>query len=595
MSVNDHDIENRDTTDSLIDLSEVSKYVEEKKNTKPPLADWAEAVIGWRSSTSLGLVLVKTSSSGTNVKKKRTIDRAVTDLQYGMYSNPGDDYWCNNKQLVDLKTGVKCIGEEIETYPIPPWKSNIEHGTYRYIPDNGSYRTMKFMYDDRKEWYTIRKKYPEKVSTAWHQNCKRLQRELRRQLRKEMSKAEKENQTTALNNSKGNSEPVSGSDTNRSYTGNTGIVKPITNSSAEQAAQSNPENSSQKAENNIGHVVVNTGHVTNTGYVTNKITESAQMELQQHNDGVTGIHFGLDYCVRPVVKKETRVRSTHSDGALSQFKKLNTIRERDSEPPTPMPQSSIPSGGQLLKSLSDLFIENFSSRISALDDEIKKDSKWLRKNDNEISKLHNSRAKYREHTRHNFKDNTASNVTPRMPSKTETLASDIFSVRPVAQKELKPLEKTKGFAKTSNHIHGDYPHDFPFSYNGSNNNIMKAYVPRNNYSSDMDNGTSGNKFAVDSSKQEMLDTLTGTKINTQNNKKPSKGFSTPSTITLCDNTSTSHSHGQTSDQSAEKFKQVSVQTEKKQAKREPIQNVPVLLPEISGKRMEVATVSHRLL
>ncbi|XP_052818613.1 uncharacterized protein LOC128244636 [Mya arenaria] len=580
-----HNSDDRDITNSLVNISDFSKYVNwNSRNylSTQNVSDWSEAIVGWRPATSLGIFTSKSSNPGTTLKKKRILDRSVTDLQYGNQGSQYDDYWCNNKH----QSRVKCVTDEVETFPIPPWKSNIEQGTYRYIPDNGSYRTHKFMYDERKEWYTIRKKYPEKVSSAWHQNCKRLQREMRRQLKKELSKSEKENSAShsIRENSAWKSIDAysSGGETSRSSYVSKNVIEKTPPPTTRPPPQSEPPSQTNKEKQTIQPYQ----------------TPETRVAFHHFQDTLsrTGQDLGasnLEPSAKSVYRRESRVKSTHSDGALSQVRKMKTIHERESEPPTPMPNYSIPSGSQMLKSASDLFIENFSTRITALEDEIKKDAKWLRKNENESTKLQNSRARYREHTRPNFRESGSSSVTPRLPQKTETLTTDIFSVKPVVHKELKPLEKTRIYVKqnTSNHQQGETNNAHPAFQNRNNFN---NYFTSHNYNSDFEMVLSGYNTQADSSKQALCNTLTGTKINTHNNKKISKGFSAPSTITICDNVRNSSIDSPRNETDTEPFKHVAL-LDKKPEKKDSLQNIPAFLPEISGKRLQVNSISHRLL
>ncbi|XP_045194414.1 uncharacterized protein LOC123550041 [Mercenaria mercenaria] len=571
MCETDHSLDDREVTNCLIDLSEVAKYVTDNKSkvSRTAINDWSDEGIGWKKSYENAL---KTNNTN-NVKKKRNVERSLTDLTYGSgYSNQnqGDDYWSNSSTLLEHKPAVRCIGDDLETFPIPPWKSNIEQGTCRYIHDNGSYRTLKFMYDDRKDWYTMRKKRPEKVSTTWHHTCKRMQREMKRQLKKELATAERERDRNVNSKSSQSSviesaEPsASGEDTDTRATTSRSLI------SVDEKLEE--RSSHQQLELFVGREPLN----------KNKDVAGSDPKLPSN-----------EYHSKHIHRKETRVRSTHSDGAVNQTRKMKTIHE--SEPVTPVPHYSIPSGSQMIKSASDLFIENFSTRISALEDEIKKDSKWLRKNENELTKIQSNRTKYREVSRSNFKEGGTASITPRGPVRTEHLTSDIFSVKPMAHKELRPLEKIKSGNKTSNiGQNGDYIQNEKYG-NTPNRNNYNSFTNGNNFYSDFDRGTSY-KAADDISNQGLFNTLTGTKINTQNNKKTSKGFSTPSTITLCDNSSNSGNTSQhVNDKSGDSYRSIPIVIEKKPDKRGTLQNIPALLPEISGKRLEPTSVPHRLL
>ena len=507
-SYNDH-AEDRNSTVSLLGQSDLSWYADKRNVQKTISDDSSEAVIGWKPVVPSPKVVTNTNNV---VRKKKAVDRSLTELHFGstQHGSQNEDYWSNGYS--EFKAVVRCVGDDFDSFPTPHWKSNVEKGTYRYIPDNGSYRTVKLMYDDRKEWYTVRKKRPEKVSTTWHHSYKKMQREMKRQLKKDISASDK-------------------SDTSRSST----------------------RNSFWDSEPNSGE---------------NSSRSEKQVTRQENSKSPE----------RPIY----RVKSTKSDGAMvEKGRKMKTIHE--SEPSSPMPHYSIPSGAQMLKSVSDLFIENFSSRLHALEEEMNKDSKWLRKNSEDIAKIQ-SRTKYRDYTKANLKENI-NGSTPRLPLKTETLTTDVFSVKSVGQKELKPLEKTASY-KHNNHG-GDF---LP-----PNNHKSELLPAHSKYISDVDKTLNGYKNAIESTKESLFNTLTGTKINTQQQgKQNSKGFSSPSTITICeDKTKTNVTHSEVPHHVGV-FRHTPV-IDKKDKNKSQMHNMPAVLPEISGKRLEMNSISQRLL
>lgn len=548
MSV-DHHTDGNDITFSLIELSEMGTYLFESNRANK--SEWSDAMFGWKS----GLNSLKLSNSITSVKKKKVLERVVSSLHNGgLCSNHvGDYYWSNTSS--EPKVNVRCVSDDFKEFPIPPWKSNIEQGTYRYIQDNGSYRTLKFMFDNRRDWYTIRKNYPEKVSAAWHYTCKRMQQEVRRQQWKDLTNADKERGTNQDLNSSARSsvEPDCCDDTYAS-----------------------------KSDTNI-EAKCDLEKISPT--VTKKYV---QRNIKATNEPET---FMLDTVIRPLYKNEIRVESTHSGPTICPAKKMKTIHE--SEPVTPVLQQLMSTGSQMCKSATDLFIKNFSSRICALEDEIKKDSKWLRRNEIDLTKAQNARTKFKEMQCSIFIENCSSHLSPRV-SKTEALTSSIFSVKPITQKDLKTLEKTRSYNKsaaTGSQNSDIINHDTSRSL--SSNSTKITHNDRTNPGSDSEQTNNNYKSSVNNSNQLFLSTLTGTKINTLINKRASKGLSTPSTITICDNSSTAAANILAEHHSGT-FKQVHV-VDKKNEKKVYLQNVPpALLPEISGKRLEMTNISHRL-
>lgn len=504
---NDHDADDRTHIVSLLDQSDLFWYADKRNVLKTISDDWNEAVTGWKSVVPIPKLV---TNNNPVVKKRKTVDRSLTEFNFGgtPYSQ-SEDFWSNSS--TEFKSVIRCVGDDFDSFPTPHWKSNVEQGTYRYIPDNGSYRTVKLMYDDRKEWYTIRKTRPEKVSTTWHHNYKKMQREMKRQLKKDLSSPDRSDTSrSSTRASCRDSEPNSGDNTSRSEN------------------QSKSQNNSQKLE-----------------------------------------------------KPLYRVKSTKSDGAVIEKKgKMRTIHE--SEPCSPMPHYSVPVGAQMMKSVSDLFIENFSSRLHALEEEMNKDSKWLRKNSEDIARLQ-TRAKYRDYTKANLKENV-NGTSQKLPLKTEALTTDVFSVKSVGKKELKPLEKTTGYRHSSHG--GDF---LP-------NNQKSDFLPANSkYVSDVDKTVNGYKNAIETTKQSLFNTLTGTKIDTQHqSKQNSKGYSSPSTITICEDKTKIHA-AHTEHEQMNVFRHMPVIMEKKERTKHPLQNAPAVLPEISGKRLEMSTISQRLL
>lgn len=514
---NDHNADDRLHTVSLLDQSDMSWYAD-KRNLLTTISDgWNEAVVGWKSIVPFPKLVTNNNNNNIVVRKRKTIDRSLTDINYSStHFGQNDDYWSTSS--TESKAAIRCVGDDFDSFPTPHWKSNVEQGTYRYVPDNGSYRTVKLMYDDRKEWYTIRKTRPEKVSTTWHHSYKKLQREMKRQLKKDISSSER-------------------SDTSRSST------RTDTRTSQMESEPNSGENSSRSEK-----------HV----------------RLQDSS-------LGPD---RPLY----RVKSTKSDGAvIEKGKKMRTIHE--SEPCSPMSHYSLPNGAHMIKSVSDLFIENFSSRLHALEEEMNKDSKWLRKNSEDIAKLQ-VRTKSKDYTKANLKENM-NGIAPKLPQKSETLTTDVFSVKSMGQKELKPLEKTNGY-RQSNHA-GDF---LP------SNNHKSDFLPANSrYASELDKTFNGYKNVIENTKQTLFNTLTGTKIDTQTNSKQLKskgGYSSPSTITICEDRSKTHAV-HTDHEQMNVFRHMPVIMEKKDRVKHPLQNTQAVLPEISGKRLEMNTISQRLL
>ncbi|KAK3605674.1 hypothetical protein CHS0354_013471 [Potamilus streckersoni] len=469
-----HDQQNKHDktlTVSLLNLSDQSKYSQTSNLQHTLKNDWSEAVSGWKPVVPYPCY-VNQSTTVNGAKKRKDIDRSLTDLQPTSHGR-NDFANFSFSESFDSKY-VRCVDDDFENLPVPPWKLNIEQGTYRYIPNSGSYRTLKFMSDDRKDWYTIRKKFPEKLSSSWHHSCKRIQREIKRQLKRDM-----ENQRKTPNGTRKNEQE-------------------------------------------------------NSEYL-NKF-EMEKLFYKQ--------------------EKESRARSSQSEGAN---RLMQTITEDEIENHTH--STSIPAGGQLIKSVSDLFIENFSSRINALEKEMRHDSRVVHKNGVEdISKI--VQKQYRDRAKES-KENT-----PRLPYKAETLTQDIFSVKKVGHRDLNPLERV-----------GSY------RYVGQGDGIP---YPQTYLSSELEKTLNSYKSSLENTKLSPFNTHTATKVI---NKRSSKTAAMPATVTISENNSFGNNQDRSAGDSSHNETKNSA-SNKKKAKKGPL---PGILPEISGRKMEVTPISHRLL
>ncbi|KAL3858999.1 hypothetical protein ACJMK2_009240 [Sinanodonta woodiana] len=458
-------------TASLLNLSDRSKYSETGYLQQTLKNDWSEAVSGWKPVVPYPRYMNQ-STTVNGAKKRKDIDRLLTDIQP---PNHGRNDFANSSlsEPVDSKS-VRCVDDDFGNLPVPPWKLNIEQGTYRYIPNSGSYRTLKFMSDDRKDWYTIRKKFPEKLSSSWLHSCKRIQREIKRQLKRDMEIQRKTPNSTRINE-----------------------------------------------QENSEHL--------------NKL----EMDKLFHKQ-----------------EQEIRARSSQSEGAN---RLMQTITEDEIANHTH--SASIPSGVLLKKSASDLFIENFSSRISALEKEMRHDSRVLHKNGVEdISKIVQKQYKDR------MKDSKEN--TPRLPYRAETITQDIFSVKKVGNRDLNPLERVGSYRHIGQGDGIPYPQTYP--------------------SSELEKALNSYKSSLENTKLSPFNTLTATKLI---NKRSSKIVAMPATVTVGENNSVGNNQDRSAGDSSINERKNSASSKKK-PKRGPM---PGILPEISGRKMQVTPISHRLL
>lgn len=163
-SYDNHYDNDKNYTNALIDQSDKCNPLNNTAQKKTVHSDWNEAVSAWTNTVPFPRYVP--TSAVTNVIKRQSRD-------------------INKIEEAEGNVSIKCVGEDFDTFPVPSWKANVEQGTYRYVTNNAYYRTVKILEcRDKRDWYTIHKKYPELVSMNW-QN-KRFNKELKRSLRRDL-------------------------------------------------------------------------------------------------------------------------------------------------------------------------------------------------------------------------------------------------------------------------------------------------------------------------------------------------------------------------------------------------------------------------
>lgn len=554
----------RDVTSCLIDFSDGSKHTDRSTFKTKLNCDWAEAVTGWQNIVPSPQYVPHHVS---NVIRKRKSDK-LPEWQRSANIDHFADMLGENS-----KAGVRCVGDDFENFPIPPWKANVEQGTFRYVPNNGFYRTIKFLtFDDRREWFTVTKKQPEKVSMSW-QN-KRFQKELKRQLRREFS---------------------------------------------------------------------------NFNHYRNRQSPSVSMQDSVDTSAATSEN--------PTARSESRrsmrrIKSTHSQSSstshMSEPQKLSeSIR-------------SAPVGNHLQKSTSDLYIENFTHRITALEEELKRDSRIVRKTHDEpaiVTKI-NSKSKG-----HSVKDLTQKqrekDTTPRQPPPSkEVMSKESFVIKPVGNRDLKPIEKHVPVVQGSNVEHVDkhavahhasdkhsvshhttdkhsvahhttdkhsvvhhgtdkhsvahyttdkhsvthhvgdkhsVAHQLKYTTtaggDGAVLNLSNFQNQENIVGGELDKTLHSYKVAIETTKQSLFQTLSATKIK---RRASGKGFTSPATVGACDNSNNDNVPEKVGKNGHPRGHGSSITQKEVKAhdKKAPIVGI---LPEIAGKRLEVPPNGHRWL
>lgn len=472
MSTEIHMNENRQLTNALTRFSENSKH-EDENNFKNTVNDnWNEAVTPWKAVVShpsyyphqVSLVIKR---------KQKPVDNRVPDWQ--------------RTNLVDgeTKQTVRCVNDELEHGSYLYWKGMVEQVTYRYVPHNGYYRTMKFLSFDRRDWFTVNKKQPEQVSMSWQ--SKRYQKELKRQLKRDME-------------------------------------------------THNKKDAERK--------------------------ESARRELLEDNSELAFIEMS---------EKKEYTECTRHRAKSTKSPNLPTRYQRGEDGCLVPEVKSAPLPGDLYKSRSDLYIENISLRISALEREIANDSKLKKTQDEQIKPLF--RPKVREN----------GNVTPR-PYKKESLSDDIFTAKSVGPKELKPPEKLMPISRISTAESKSAPVTHLKYTTTSGNDATCVNLP----TLDLEKTLNSYKMAIETTRQSLLNTLNGKHIS-RRTTITGKNYSSPTTITICDS-----GDGSEKGSSLQEFIRPLKGEKRGRNKKESV-GVATLLPGISGKRLEVPPTSHRWL
>ncbi|XP_041376175.1 uncharacterized protein LOC121388751 [Gigantopelta aegis] len=128
---------NRALINSLVDISEEVKFFQYTPGSSLNGCEFDDGVSSWSQPVSR-----RKYETNTKPQRKR---RPLVDCEKprAVIRMVSDDY--NNNFSSEL------------------WKSNVEPGTFRYIPNNGQYRLGKMVREER-DWFTVRKKQPEKVT-----------------------------------------------------------------------------------------------------------------------------------------------------------------------------------------------------------------------------------------------------------------------------------------------------------------------------------------------------------------------------------------------------------------------------------------------
>ncbi|RUS71353.1 hypothetical protein EGW08_020883 [Elysia chlorotica] len=300
-----------------------------------------EVVYGWQRSS--GLVVRKTGvaarSVGAGIKRKVGLRSTVSSSSLDMGAGPSGAY----SSSAPPGGVVRCISEDYvpgaHSHRRAAWKSNVEPGTYRYIVNNGIYRSTKFA-SLGGDWVTAKRSRGGAGAAA---------------------------------------ASVSSSTDPQSQTNSHQYRASISNSS------SGPRNSDVRHKQSIIKRDLNRYTFLNNSIdVSSFAHKRLNFEHSTIKEGDQSFGLSPSPANLKTNKKESsshadtcsNLKQTDKSGSNPQQQQRLHQQQNQLQPPLP-PWSSSSScysrpdtrDPQLVKSASDLFVENFSSKIDALEKE----------------------------------------------------------------------------------------------------------------------------------------------------------------------------------------------------------------------------------
>ncbi|KAK3085880.1 hypothetical protein FSP39_009986 [Pinctada imbricata] len=504
----------RDISANLVDLSDYYDAKEDSKRSRTLQTDWNEAVVGWKNIVPFPVYNPPNYVPNGVIRRKTRYEKATVEFE---------------EWLSDKKASVKCVGDDFDEIPIPEWKANVEQGTYRYVANNGYYRTMKFLsQNEKQEWYTVTKRHPEKVSMSW-QN-RRFQKELKRQLKKDLR-------------SKGNVPP---------------------------------DGKIHRERTDLSHRI----HREKTDIIASDRTSKREAKARIRS-------------VQSEAPPSNRNKSPYID---FQSPTMNDNGQEEKRKDLPKCKSEPQN---LDKTAREVFIDNFATRISALERELVKDTKIR---------------KVPETTTDPSPALPVSPKTPKQPTDKESdlddvstkksknlIQQEIMTVRSmidigsITRHDLRPIEKVTPAQRlktinpeSSKKTHSAHATPSQIRYTTSTGSDAASLgvpsIPSHFTiaSPELEKALHSYKVAIETTKQSLLNTLSGPK---HARRAGTKNLSAPAAIAICDDPGGDR---------ARKDAHAQSKSERRNEIRKRDASF-VVLPEISGKRMEVSTTTNRWL
>ena len=161
-------------TERLLDNSEQCSLEDCVVFESSVLDDWSEATSGWRVVAPYPKYI--THQPPSRHKSESALKKA----------------------RVSSRTAVRCVDDDFSGEQLcPAWKGNVEPVTYRYVPNNGYYRSHKSSRDMR-EWLTVKKNKSGKCVVT--PEIRQVQKTLKRDLEYHLFKVPNEENTAAVEN-----------------------------------------------------------------------------------------------------------------------------------------------------------------------------------------------------------------------------------------------------------------------------------------------------------------------------------------------------------------------------------------------------------
>ncbi|CAH1779510.1 unnamed protein product [Owenia fusiformis] len=555
--------------DNLLEFSDRAIIEAEESRNVVYYEGWSEAVIGWQYAIADPKYEAHPPVAHTQIKKRKG-QKSQDDFHVNYNENSQSEV--KDKYHVD---GTR----EWPQHELPIWKANVESETYRYITNNGTYRASKANKERLEAQRLASKQRGEKLTPDQRQFQKEIQRDLKRELENTPEHKKSEMKKATEHSHSIPSGPVPPNIKLDSHAAkenwqiyalmrqNRDITTPLA-----KGERGIPSDLPQNIEHHVQHPITK--------------PELAQTKLSPKK-------FYED----TLFSKDAQKRDISEGLESMNSSKKEKIQQEELIGRLELKSESISKvGGPRVngKSLSEKLIETFSSKISALEDEIKRDSHLFKKSSDDTNPYARGRSDQRSVNRRDTKSDTS--IHPRI-SYSENNSADMFSVKQISSQNpgpvLQPLRKLTPKQRqlqenniAMSHIKYTTASGQMITIPTFTNEDASLNVPTSVLENiiDMENvrGSQGHPIDVHTSKESLNNALCVSPV-----RRVSKQIE--QSALLASGSKPIHNN---------QFQPVPIGGSRGNA-TEPIlakENLSeALLPQISGKRLEVTTVNHRLL